>query len=140
MQPRKPYQRIDIDAANDLMTRDDVLVIDVRDAVDYAKDHIPQARHMNISNLSSILNSAAKDIPIIIYCYRGFASQEYAQTFSDFRFQEIYSLDGGFDAWLASEAAAEPPALKAIARGLPTAGKSLSGSKRPTSPSASSPT
>lgn len=115
MQPRKPYQRIDVDAANDLMTRDDVLVIDVRDAGDYAKDHIPEAKHMNISNLSAILNSAPKDIPIVIYCYRGFASQEYAQTFSDFRFQEVYSLDGGFDAWLANETSTELPPLKAIA-------------------------
>lgn len=100
MQERKPYKRIDLKTAGDLLNRDDVLIVDVRDAKDYAKQHIPEARHVTIGNLAAILNSTPKDTPVLVYCYRGYASQEYAQTFSDFRFQEVYSLDGGFDEWL----------------------------------------
>lgn len=105
MFPRKPYHHIDVGAARDLISREPVLIIDVRDAKAYEKSRIPKARHVTIANLANILNSVPKDMPILIYCYRGYASQEYAQTFSDFRFQEVYSLDGGYDAWQNNETA-----------------------------------
>ncbi|MBD8893322.1 rhodanese-like domain-containing protein [Roseibium litorale] len=105
MFPRKPYRHIDVTAARDKIAREDVVVIDVRDAKAYKKSHITGARHVTIANLASTMDSIAKDRPVLIYCYRGYASQEYGQTFSDFRFQEVYSLDGGYDAWKASEMA-----------------------------------
>ena len=45
-----------------------------------------------------VVNSLAKDVPILIYCYHGNASQTYAQAFVDFRFSEVYSIDGGYAA------------------------------------------
>lgn len=105
MVPRKPFKHIDAAAARELISREDVLIVDVRDAKAYEQSRIPKARHVTIANLANTLNSVAKDMPILIYCYRGYASQEYAQTFSDFRFQEVYSLDGGYDGWKSNEAA-----------------------------------
>ena len=46
-----------------------------------------------------MLSATPKDAPVLIYCYHGNASQEFAQIFSDFRFREVYSLDGGYEAW-----------------------------------------
>jgi len=120
MMPRKPFQRIDMQAASELLSRDDLLIVDVRDEKAFKKSHIPEAKHVTIANLAAILDAAPKDIPILIYCYRGYASQEYAQTFSDFRFQEVYSLDGGYDAWQAHVAdtragEAQEPELEATA-------------------------
>ncbi len=40
-----------------------------------------------------------KDRPVLIYCYHGNASQVRAQTFADFRFKKVYSLDGGYESW-----------------------------------------
>ena len=88
MRPRIPFQRIDVTAAAELVRRDDVLTLDVRDATSYAKAHIAGARHLSQANLSVVITAAAKTRPILIYCYRGHASQEYAQTFSDFGFAE----------------------------------------------------
>lgn len=99
MTPRKAFQRIDVWAARKLVSRDDVLIIDVRDAKAYKKSHIPKAKNVTIANLAAILDSIPKDTPIVIYCYRGYASQEYAQIFCDFRFQEVYSLDSGYEGW-----------------------------------------
>ena len=99
MRPRIPFQRIDVTAAAELVRRDDVLTLDVRDAASYARAHIAGARHLSQANLSVVITAAAKTRPILIYCYRGHASQEYAQTFSDFGFAEVYSLDGGYEDW-----------------------------------------
>jgi thiosulfate/3-mercaptopyruvate sulfurtransferase len=81
------------------LTKDQLLILDCRDHNAFEQAHIPGARNISISNLAAIIDATPKDQPILIYCYHGFASQEYAQIFTDFRFQEVYSLDGGFEAW-----------------------------------------
>jgi thiosulfate/3-mercaptopyruvate sulfurtransferase len=99
MRPRSPFHRIDADAAAELLQRDDVLRFDVRDAGSFAQAHITGAQHLTQRNLSELITGTTRRMPILIYCYHGNASQDYAQTFSDFGFTEVYSLDGGFEAW-----------------------------------------
>ena len=95
----KAFHRIGVNEAHALLARDDVLVLDVRDAQAYRQGHIKEAHNVSIANLWNVLETAPKDMPILIYCYHGYASQEFAQIFADFHFQEIYSLDGGFEGW-----------------------------------------
>ena len=79
--------------------RNDVLVLDVRDAKSFGKAHIDGALHVSTANLSTVIDGTAKNRPILIYCYHGNASREYARIFADFGFSEVYSLDGGYEAW-----------------------------------------
>ncbi|CCE06184.1 putative thiosulfate sulfurtransferase; Rhodanese-like domain/ankyrin repeat domain protein [Bradyrhizobium sp. STM 3843] len=76
-----------------------MLRFDVRDAASFAQAHIIGAQHLTQRNLSQLITATNRRTPILIYCYHGNASQEYAQTFSDFGFTEVYSLDGGYEAW-----------------------------------------
>lgn len=99
MRPRVPFQRIDVGLAAELTRRDDVLRFDVRDAASFAEGHITGAQHLTQRNLSELITATNRRAPILIYCYHGNASQDYAQTFSDFGFTEVYSLDGGYEAW-----------------------------------------
>jgi thiosulfate/3-mercaptopyruvate sulfurtransferase len=99
MRPRIPFQRIDIGEAAELLQRDDVLRFDVRDQASFAAGHLAGAQHLTQRNLSELIAGTTRRTPILIYCYHGHASQEYAQTFSDFGFMEVYSLDGGYEAW-----------------------------------------
>ncbi|QWG14684.1 ankyrin repeat domain-containing protein [Bradyrhizobium sediminis] len=99
MRLRPPFQRIDIQQAGALISRADLLVLDVRDAGSFDNSHIHGAQHVSSANLSGVLNATARIRPVLIYCYHGNASREYAQIFSDFGFSEVYSLDGGYEAW-----------------------------------------
>ncbi|MFC5322045.1 ankyrin repeat domain-containing protein [Bradyrhizobium oligotrophicum] len=76
-----------------------MLRFDVRDQDSFDAAHIAGAQHLTQRNLSEMIAGSTKRTPILIYCYHGNASQEYAQTFSDFGFTEVYSLDGGYEAW-----------------------------------------
>jgi len=105
MHQRKPFQRIGVEAAETLIRRDDALVFDARDAASFARAHIEGARHLVQAELATIIGSTPKSRPILIYCYRGNASQVLAQTFSDFGFPETYSLDGGYEAWATAQKA-----------------------------------
>lgn len=99
MRHRIPFRRIDINEARRLITRREVLVLDVRDADSFNKSHIKGARNVSIVTLSEVIETTPKSMIILIYCYHGYASQEYAQIFSDSGFPIVYSLDGGYDAW-----------------------------------------
>lgn len=93
------FQRIDVAAAKALLARNDVLLLDVRDAHSFATAHIDSARHVGREDLDRLLVGASRDKPVLIYCYHGNASQTYAQMFADFGFRETYSLDGGYEGW-----------------------------------------
>ncbi|HUI19583.1 MAG TPA: ankyrin repeat domain-containing protein [Methylocella sp.] len=99
MRQRTPFKRIGIPEGQRLIERTDVLLLDVRDAAAFGLGHIAKAQNVSIATLDGVLGATAKNTPILIYCYRGYASQEYAQIFSDFGFSEVYSLDGGYEAW-----------------------------------------
>jgi thiosulfate/3-mercaptopyruvate sulfurtransferase len=99
MTPRAAYRRIPVAEVSTVLAREDVAILDVRAADAFRQGHIAGARHTTMGDLPALLSSTPKTAPILIYCYHGVASQEFAKIFTDFRFQEVYSLDGGFEAW-----------------------------------------
>lgn len=112
MRPRTPFQRIDVQHTENLLSRGDLVVLDVRDAGSFERSHISGAQHVSSANLSAVLSATARTRPILIYCYHGNASREYAQIFSDFGFSEVYSLDGGYAVWCTGLAASGNNALE----------------------------
>ncbi len=114
MTSRASFQRIDVGRAKTLFSRGDLVVFDVRDVGSFEAGRVDHARHLSSSTLSGALGATAKSRPILIYCFHGNASQEYARIFSDFGFSEVYSLDGGYEAWRARlpvTRSAAPPLL-----------------------------
>lgn len=69
-----------------------------RDEHSYIQSHIQGTDHLTEKNFGEVVSSLPKHIPVMIYCYHGNASQTYASMFSDFRFKEVYSVDGGYEA------------------------------------------
>lgn len=96
------YQRINVSQARSLLQQDNALLLDSRDERAYAQDHIDSAQHLDSRSLDHIIATANRRQPVLIYCYHGNASQVHAQTFADFGFREVYSLDGGYAAWHAA--------------------------------------
>jgi rhodanese-related sulfurtransferase len=109
MRQRTPFQRIGVPQARSLIERTGALVLDVRDAETFRHSHVAGAQNVSIANLDAILQATARSVPVLIYCYHGYASQEYAQIFSDFGFSQVYSLDGGYKAWDKGKRAAGRP-------------------------------
>jgi SagB-type dehydrogenase family enzyme len=93
------FERVNVAFARELIKDADPLILDTRDMGSYEQGHIEGAEFVNDSNISNFLMTTPKDKPVLIYCYHGNASQVRAQTFTDFRFKKVYSLDGGFEAW-----------------------------------------
>ena len=99
MKNERIFRRIDAEAASQLLARDNVLVLDSRDQDSFGQARIASARRLSSDNLDTTLLGTSKATPVLLYCYHGNASQIYGQMFADFGFAEVYSLDGGFEAW-----------------------------------------
>jgi rhodanese-related sulfurtransferase len=93
------YNRIGHPQADELLQRSDVQVLDVRDAESYLKGHIEGAQNVSTRNLGDFIGGCNKDAPVLVYCYHGNSSQEYAKILVQFGFSDVSSLDGGYEAW-----------------------------------------
>ncbi|MGB3291316.1 MAG: rhodanese family protein [Burkholderiaceae bacterium] len=84
-------------AAHDLMSHGAIL-IDIRAANEYAREHIAAARHAPIEDLKSAapLDATAG---VIFHCRSGNRTRVNTQTLSACAACEAYVLDGGLDAW-----------------------------------------
>ncbi|MCW8091171.1 thiosulfate sulfurtransferase GlpE [Alteromonas sp. ASW11-130] len=77
----------------------DFTVVDIRDPQSFALSHMPNATHLSNDNFAAFLSSTPKKTPIVVVCYHGISSQQAARTIAAQGFSEVYSMDGGFEAW-----------------------------------------
>lgn len=97
------FQRISPTAAADQIRRlragvMPLALFDTRDERSYLQGHIKGADRLTEHDFGDVVATLPKNIPIMIYCYHGNASQTYASMFADFRFSQVYSVDGGYEA------------------------------------------
>lgn len=88
-------------AATQLINRQNAVLVDVRDAKEYAAGHLPNAVHVPLSELSGRGSEFAKltSRPVIAYCERGQRSRAAGSVLAKLGFTDIYQLTGGFRAW-----------------------------------------
>jgi len=103
---KKTLVRLNAAEVAALLLRADLRILDARDEAMFDKEHIAGAIRLDGANLEAILFGTPKQRPVLIYCYHGSASVQYARIFTDFGFSEVYDLFGGYDAWRAHHAAA----------------------------------
>ena len=95
----KPSQQITIHEAKKMMENPSSVIIDIRAQDAFQEAHIAGALNVHQDNLQNFLLSANRSSPLICYCYHGFSSQDAAQYFLQQGFQDVYSVEGGFEAW-----------------------------------------
>ncbi|SQH74654.1 thiosulfate:cyanide sulfurtransferase (rhodanese) [Shewanella benthica] len=77
----------------------DIQIVDIRDAASFASGHVQGAINLNNENLASFVAEANMDQPVIVVCYHGISSQGAAEYLVEQGFDDVYSLDGGYQAW-----------------------------------------
>ncbi len=77
----------------------DLQIVDIRDNASFEAGHIPNSTNLTNENLADFIHDADMDSPLIVVCYHGISSQNAANYLHEQGFDDIYSLDGGFQAW-----------------------------------------
>ena len=104
---RKTITRLSPAQVDELLSRKELRILDARDEASFDKDHFASATRLHGTNLDAVILGTPKQHPLLIYCYRGSASDQYANMFADFGFSEIYDLVGGYEAWRSWRAMAQ---------------------------------
>ncbi len=95
---------IPITAAEQAVREADV-VIDVREADEYAAGHVPGALHISRGILEFKLSNAPeltpRDLRIVLYCKTSGRAALSALALQSMGYLHVQSIAGGFDAWAA---------------------------------------
>lgn len=94
------YQHLSVQQLQEMLTTGTQLnIVDTRDPQSFALQSIPNAFNLNQGNLEQHISELDMDEPLVVCCYHGISSQGVAQFLNERGFDEVYSLDGGFEAY-----------------------------------------
>lgn len=107
---RRRIQEVDAETLDDwTRTRDELLIVDVREPEEYRDGHIPGAILVPRGTLEGAADPGyrhrhpalcdARARPVVLYCASGGRSAMATATLQDMGFEEVYNLAGGFEVW-----------------------------------------
>lgn len=88
-----------VSEVNPLLASENALLLDCRKLLDYQVEHIENALHSHDKLIESLIKKSDKERVIVIYCYHGHSSEHLAELFSGFGFNNVYSVEGGYERW-----------------------------------------
>ena len=91
-----------------LITQHNAQIIDTRDIQSFAQQHPKNAFHLTNATYPDFLQKYDEEQPIIISCYHGISSRQVAHFLTEQGYENVYSLTGGFEAWLKANLPTEP--------------------------------
>ena len=91
------YKNINSNRAVELIDNEHAILIDVRNADEYNREHIEGAVNIPLANIDKI--DYEKDSLIIVYCQSGMRSIEAAKKLNKLGYTNLYNLDGGLLNW-----------------------------------------
>lgn len=99
-EPMMPsYTDVTPEEAHEMISQQEVVVIDLRAQEKYDSGHIPDALLMPLSELGSRLDELNPSGNILVYHSCGSCSKKAAQTLVDNGFFYVYNLKGGIGEW-----------------------------------------
>lgn len=85
-----------------LMNRDKPLILDVRNADEFAAGHIQGAKHIPVTELAGRIKEIEKfkAKPILVHCQKGMRAKAACAILRGQQFTQIHNLQGGLDSWI----------------------------------------
>lgn len=98
--PEEPFTRISVEEAHQMMSRDDVAVIDVREPHEYNAGHVPGAKLIPVNSVFARREELPKDKEIIFVCGIGQRSALACEMAAAAGLSGLYNLEGGTEGWI----------------------------------------
>ncbi|MEH8018759.1 thiosulfate sulfurtransferase GlpE [Rheinheimera muenzenbergensis] len=95
----KEFKHISVTETAALQAEGKVVIADIRDEQSFAAAHIDGAYHLTNGSLVGFMQQFEFEQPVVVVCYHGNSSQGAAQYLAQQGFEQVYSMDGGFESW-----------------------------------------
>ncbi|GAD90978.1 thiosulfate sulfurtransferase GlpE [Vibrio halioticoli NBRC 102217] len=92
-------QRISVHQAHQMLSTQQAKLVDTRDIQAFTVAHAVDAFHLTNQSIAEFMDSVEFDDPILVMCYHGISSVGVAQYLLNQGFEQVFSIDGGFEAW-----------------------------------------
>ncbi|MDQ6989110.1 MAG: thiosulfate sulfurtransferase GlpE [Mariprofundaceae bacterium] len=102
------FQHLSVQQYHQLCSSKQATVLDIRDVASFASGHMDDALHIESLPLAAFIAQQDKNQALVICCYHGNSSQQAAAYFVEQGFTEVYSLDGGYEAWAEYKTSTQP--------------------------------
>jgi rhodanese-related sulfurtransferase len=85
-----------------LMSRKQVVVLDVREPEEFKQGHLQAARNIPLSELATRVAELEKfkDKPVLLVCERGNRTRAAVKVLREKQFSALHQLKGGMQAWI----------------------------------------
>ena len=97
------FKFIDSKEALAKINEESPIVVDIRDRETFDRGHIDGALNLSNENIDKFVLDTDKSKSIIVCCYHGNSSKRAAQFLIDNGFNDVYSLNGGYEHWKTTE-------------------------------------
>lgn len=91
---------IGIDEFKTYLDRDDIQVIDLRNATEYKEGHIAGVPHVFVGTLPQNLDKISKEKPLVIHCQSGDRATIGYSLLKKFGFKNVKNYSGSMNEWL----------------------------------------
>lgn len=88
-------KELDTEAFDAKRKESGVILVDVRNAGEYAQGHLSEARLMPVNELPNTMDQLDRNATILVYCRSGMRSAKAAQLLMDSGFSKVFNLKGG---------------------------------------------
>jgi len=92
---------VDLDTATveEIRSRDDVVLIDVREDFEYAEGHIPGTTLIPLGQIPDRLDEIPTDKTVVAVCRSGNRSGQATDFLREQGFDNVHNMQGGMNAW-----------------------------------------
>ncbi|NTS76535.1 thiosulfate sulfurtransferase GlpE [Catenovulum sp. SM1970] len=93
------FKHIDCQATAEKLAQKGCVIADIRDDNSFEQAHIEGSFHLSNGTLSQFMQAVDFDQPVVVVCYHGRSSQGAAEYLAQQGYEDVYSMDGGFELW-----------------------------------------
>lgn len=93
------FKHISVTDTAAMLANQQAIIADIRDEQSFASGHIAGSYHLSNGTMSQFMQQVEFERPVIVVCYHGNSSQGAAQYLAQQGFEQVYSMDGGFNQW-----------------------------------------
>jgi rhodanese-related sulfurtransferase len=102
---------IDAQQAQQILQQQNVQVLDIRTPAEFADGHLAKARNLDFyaSDFAEQLKQLDPKAPYVMYCASGRRSAEAHLQMKAMGFEQVYEIQGGYQAWQSQNLPVQKP-------------------------------